>query len=289
MSVRPDGIFYAVHPITIDACIQASIMGGTAGNLSTLRAFVPVFVSKMRIQLPRGGGSSLDGQECRIHTRMEKTGFSTRQIDCTLRQPDGTPAIDLSGLRMALYTGKAPAQPASNLFQQRHPCLRVHWKPDILRLHPGSESDLMTFIRDFAARQSEDMRERDSLVVFGALLDLAGHKMPRMRVLELGDGCQCLGKECLEMLGKSSAFPRCRSWQNGSFGEEGELTVEDGKSSGPYDVILIPHVSVFRAPCFPLTLLTARENAVCHYPNCLATEAGTHNFPSLGKGCYYQP
>lgn len=34
------GTLYAVHPLVIDACLQAAIMGGTAGRLGTLKAYL---------------------------------------------------------------------------------------------------------------------------------------------------------------------------------------------------------------------------------------------------------
>ncbi|PHH90746.1 hypothetical protein CDD83_2742 [Cordyceps sp. RAO-2017] len=242
-SASSAGVFYAIHPITIDACFQAAIMGGTAGNLGTLRAFVPVFISECRFQVPQGGAASLGGDECRIHSRMEKTGFSTRKVDCTLRLPDQTPAVDIRSLRMTLYTGKAPAQPAGSVYLQRQPCLRIQWKPDISRVHPDSEASLREYIGRFAAEQPADMQDRESVLVLGALLDLAGHRNPRMRVLELGQDCNCIAKQCLAMLDKDTAFPRCRSWHGGSLGEEGELTIDGSKGSEPYDVVLIPHHS----------------------------------------------
>ncbi|RYP54379.1 hypothetical protein DL768_000796 [Monosporascus sp. mg162] len=250
------GMFYAAHPITIDACFQAAIMGGTAGNLSTLRAYVPVFIGECRIQVPPKGSLDETGNdECKIHTRMEKTGFATRRVDCTLRLPGGDhhpgqPVIDLKDVRMSLYTGKAPPQEAassSNIYLQRHPCLRILWKPDILRVRPGMETVLRDYMADFAAQQTADVRDDESLLVFSAMLDLASHKMPRMRVLELGgNGCGCMAKQCLAMLGKNTAFPRCRSWEKGELGEDGVLSIQDGGSSDldePFDVVLIPNHS----------------------------------------------
>ncbi|RYP78219.1 hypothetical protein DL771_000696 [Monosporascus sp. 5C6A] len=237
------GTFYAMHPITIDACLQASIMGGTAGNIGTLRAFVPVFISECRIQVPRGGASSLGSEDCKIHTRMEKTGFSTRKIDCTLRQPNGTPAIDMKNVRLSLYTGKAPAQPAANVYLERHPCLRVLWKPDIVRLHPGAEGQIREYVGAFAAQQSADMQDNQSLVTFSAVLDLAGHKNPRMRVLELGGGCDCMAKKCLALLEKDTAFPRCRSWHAGDLGEDGKISIQEAKTTDRFDVVVIPNHS----------------------------------------------
>ncbi|KAI1377698.1 polyketide synthase-like protein [Hypoxylon crocopeplum] len=240
---RTAGTYYAMHPITIDACLQASIMGGTAGNISTLKAFVPVFISECRIAVPQRGSMPLDSDGCKIYTRMEKTGFATRKIDCTLRRPCGTPAVDMKNVRLSLYTGKAPVQAATNVYLQRHPCLRVLWKPDILRLYTGAESQVQEYVNKFAAQQSADMKDNQSLVVLNALLELASHKNPRMRVLELGGRCSCTSKQSLELLGKDTAFPRCRSWNVGNIGEDGKLSIEEGESTAAFDVVLIPHHS----------------------------------------------
>ncbi|KAI0533002.1 putative polyketide synthase [Xylaria digitata] len=255
-STKSAGTYYAVHPVTLDACFQAAIMGGTAGNLSTLRAFVPVFMAECRVDVP-ARNSQEDGsrEDCTIHTHVEKTGFSTRKVDCTLRHPDGTPAIDVKGLRMSLYTGKAPAQQSAggslnSLFLQRHPCLSVVWKPDISRLAvEDSETGvaLRKYISEFAAGQSVDMQDSERLLSLGALLDLAGHGNPRMRVLEIGQGCQCISQQCLPILGKDTAFPRCRAWLQGHLSDEHENKVvideADEQNPQPFDVILIHHLS----------------------------------------------
>lgn len=239
-------MFYAMHPITIDACFQAAIMGGTAGNINTLRAYVPVFISNCSIQIPQGGSASLGKEEVMIHSRMEKTGFSTRGVAFTLRLPDGTPAIDMSHLRMNAYTGKAPVELETSIYLQRQPCLRVQWKPDILRLSPGSETAIREYISSFAAQQSEDLNDNGALVVTAALLDLFGHKVPRMSILELGQECRWTPKDCQVILGKDTAFPRFRLWDDGRLRDDNKIAIDNDKSSDPYDVVLIPHLSVSR-------------------------------------------
>ncbi|KAI1278192.1 putative polyketide synthase [Xylaria sp. FL0933] len=255
-STKSAGTYYAVHPITLDACFQAAIMGGTAGNLSTLRAFVPVFMAECRVDVPpRSSQEEVTDNECVIHTHVEKTGFSTRKVDCTLRLPDGTPAIDVKGLRMSLYTGKAPVQQSAgsglnSLFLQRHPCLDIIWKPDISRLSAGdpeTKAALKKYIGEFATGQSVDMQDSERLVAVGALLDLAGHANPRMRILELGQGCQCISQQCLPILGKDTAFPRCRVWSQGHLSDEDETKIviddSDDQTPQPFDVIIVHHLS----------------------------------------------
>ncbi|KAH6603842.1 polyketide synthase [Trichoderma cornu-damae] len=244
-SAAATSMFYAIHPITVDACFQAAIMGGTAGNVNTLRAYVPVFISKCFVQIPRGGSRSLGKEEVRIHSRMEKTGLSTRAVAFTLRLPDGTPVVDMPHLRMNAYTGKAPVEPETSIYLQRQPCLRIQWKPDILRLQPGSESAIRDYISSFAAQQSDDLNDNGALIVFAALLDLFGHKVPRMSVLELSQDRQWTPKDCQSILGKDTAFPRFRLWSDGKVGEDNKvIAVENTKSPDRYDVVLIPHLSL---------------------------------------------
>ncbi|KAJ3577851.1 hypothetical protein NPX13_g2715 [Xylaria arbuscula] len=255
-SAKAAGTYYAVHPITLDACFQAAIMGGTAGNLSTLRAFVPVFMAECRVDVPpRNIQDEVSENESMIHTHVEKTGFSTRKVDCTLRLPDGSPAIDVKGLRMSLYTGKTPVQQAAggsanSLFLQRHPCLSIIWKPDVSRLaadDPEAQVALKKYISDFAVGQSVDVRDSERLVSLGALLDLAGHSNPRMRILELGQGCQCISQQCMPILGKDTAFPRCRVWSQGHLSDEDgtRIIIDDVEDQTPqlFDVIIVHHLS----------------------------------------------
>ncbi|EED21266.1 polyketide synthase, putative [Talaromyces stipitatus ATCC 10500] len=245
-SAASTDIFYAIHPITIDACFQAAIFGGTAGNVSTLRAFVPTFLTNCHIQLPKGGAAAFGSKEVKIHCRMERTGFSSRAVSFTLRSPDGTPVIDMPHMRMNAYSGKPPVAPETSIYLQRQPCLRIKWKPDVLRLRPGSEAALNEYITNFASNQSEDMKDNGTLVVFAAILDLLGHKFPRMNVLELGQERQWSAKDTLSILGKDTAFPRCKSWTDGTVSENGKITIEDSKCSEGFDILLVPHHSTSR-------------------------------------------
>ena len=245
-SAASAGMFYAIHPITIDACFQAAIFGGTAGNVSTLRAFVPVFLTNCTIQLPKGGAVGQGVEEMRIHSRMEKTGFASRAVSFTLRLPDGTPCIDMRHMRLNAYTGKAPVAPETSMYLQRQPCLRIEWKPDALRAQIGSERALNDYIFDFATKQSDDMKDNGTLVVFAAVLDLLAHKVPRMAVLELGQERQWSAKDVLSILGKDTAFPRCKSWNEGAVSETGEIIIEDAKKPDAFDAVVIPHHSVSR-------------------------------------------
>jgi acyl transferase domain-containing protein len=232
---------YPVHPITIDACLQAAIMGGTGGNVSILKAFLPVFISECRIQtLPPTSGN----EEVTIHTASTKTGFATKRIDCTLVDSKDTPIVDMKGVRLSLYSGKMEeANLGTNLQLQRHPALRVNWKPDILRLYPGSEKGLDNYVEAFIQRQRDDLADNETQATVAALLDLVGHNNPSMRVLELGDDSQSKSNDWASVLDKDTALPRVRSLNGGTLGDDGKLTTNNG-SSGPFDAVLIDKFSV---------------------------------------------
>lgn len=246
---------YPVHPITIDACFQAAILGGTAGHLPSLQAWMPVFISECRIQ-PSALATASPELEAVIHARSEEVGLSSRRIDATLRDARGVPIVNLRDARMSLYTGKSSAVKSSSdgnnanpidKYMQRQPTLRVHWKPDVARLHPGTERQLQDYVAAFVDQQplDSDLRDDESIAVIAALVDLAGHKHPQMRVLELGgDDVGYKAKQWLGILNKETAFARCQSWQAGVLDDNGEIVVEsDGEDISPFDVVVVPRVS----------------------------------------------
>ena len=244
------GTFYAVHPLVIDACLQAAIMGGTAGRLAKLRAFLPVFFENIQITPPDAGRI---GSEAFIHSHSTTTGFATKKINVTLRDEGDKVLIDMSNARLSLYSGKL--EDAANASEQsRHPTLRVIWKPDITRLDPTRKSELDAYLEQFLS-EHYNLTENNAVGVMAGLVDLAGHKNPRIRVLEVDRECDCKSRQWLDILNVNSEFPRVRDWHSGSF-VDGELTTHphgnpsvvtkfklDGESIADWDILLLPRVS----------------------------------------------
>ncbi|RAL62710.1 hypothetical protein DID88_004553 [Monilinia fructigena] len=202
-------------------CIQLLLMLA-CGNLSTLKAFLPVFISECRIQ---SLGETND-EEATISYQNDHNCFATRRIDATLLGPSGSVVIDMKDVRLSLYTGKmGSGETNDDIHSERHPTLRVNWRPDILSLI-----------------WQPDLVDNETQAVIGALLDLIGHHNPRMRVLELGPDCDCRPKSWLSLLHKETALPRIQSWNTGSLAENGDLTVSNG-ASGPFDTLLISKLS----------------------------------------------
>lgn len=114
----------------------------------------------------------------------------------------------------------------------------------MLRLSPEAGAQLREYVADFVEQQHPDVQDDESLAIIGALLELAGHKTPRMRVLEIGGDEQGYkAKQWLNILGKETAFSICRSWHAGNFSENGEISIKDDVE-GPFDVVVLPKVSI---------------------------------------------
>jgi acyl transferase domain-containing protein len=227
-SHHPGVDHYSMHPITIDTCFQAPIISATGGNIKALRSYLPVFISEAHV---RTSGGINPNCEAIIHTRSTKTSFATQQIDSTLRDSSGTPFIDLKNVRFSLYEGKKNEDSYSGSDRQlnslRHPFLRTRWKPDILRFDLNSQKQVNEYVGEFAKNNQllEIMPESHANTI-GALLDLAGHKKPKLRVMEIAGGSEDHTKQWLSVLDKDTAFPRCFSWDITVVDEEGKLQVE---------------------------------------------------------------
>jgi hypothetical protein len=89
------------------------------------------------------------------------------------------------------------------------------------------------------------MRDDESMAVIGALLDLAGHKNPQLRVLELdGDARGFKAEQWQSVLDKGTAFARYKSWSSAQLAENGDVIIKegDGNEEGPFDVVVMPRV-----------------------------------------------
>lgn len=248
------GTFYVAHPLVIDSCLQAAIMGGTAGNLDTLKAYMPVFISHCQINQT---ASEQVGLEASIHSKSQSTGFGTKKIHVTLRDASDKTIIDISNARLALYKGKTEnVDPAT---YERHPCLRVVWKPDILRIDEACQPQLEAYLQQFI-KTRPDLADNHSVGVIAGLLDLVGHKNPRLRALELGSDCDCKSRQWLGLLDTKTAFSRYRDYQVGNFTEDGQLLIShahnlaksekyalDTDTPGAYDVLVVPSVRIIQS------------------------------------------
>ena len=228
-------------------------MGGTAGRFDKLRAFLPTFFEELHVTAP---DTNLIGSEASIHSRTNTTGFTTRKINVSLRDKNQNVVVDISNARLSLYSGKM--EDAGNGPEvKRHPALRVIWKPDITRLEVSRTSELDAYIEQFLS-EHHSMFENTTVGVMAALLDLAGHKNPRIRILELDRDCDCKSRQWRKILHEGTDFPRFKAWESGIIADE-EITIIpykaanvvrkmklEGKGHKEWDILLLPQVSLTR-------------------------------------------
>ncbi|KAJ8131779.1 hypothetical protein O1611_g1844 [Lasiodiplodia mahajangana] len=233
---------HAIHPITLDACLQTALIGASCGVLGSLKAQLPVFISDCWIKgvwedVPNGHGQ--------IHTRSSTAGFSTMKASCNLRSADGMSLVDIDGVRFAMYNGKmkTPSAMLNGSAQPlRNPCLRVRWRPDIYRISQRVEKDLQDYIKT-SAHQLNPSPVSYTEATFRVLLELAGHKMPGMQVFELADSGTQESHRWLEALNTDSAFPLCNVWESGTIDDERSIGMDAGHTT-PFDVLLISGIVI---------------------------------------------
>ncbi|KAI0470598.1 putative polyketide synthase [Xylariaceae sp. FL0804] len=192
---------YPLHPLVIDSCFHAGILGDTAGELSSLRAYLPVFIAECRVHNP-----IIAKPDAKVFADSTRAGISGVIVDCTLRNSENVPVLDMRGVRMSMYAGHKGQERSvqdETPYLQRHPCMRVRWKPDITRLGVGNEGPLRRYLDHAVASMHPDIADNQTLSL-----------MPNMHVLELSGGCGW------------SAFPH------------GKLQTEHG-SDAKFEVIII--------------------------------------------------
>ncbi|KFA45451.1 hypothetical protein S40293_10148 [Stachybotrys chartarum IBT 40293] len=274
------GTFYPVHPLTIDACVQAAIMGGTGGDLSSLRAHLPVYIARCVIWTPT---ASSVNHESLIFTKSASTSPATKRIQSTLRDKLGVSVVRMEDVSLSLFRGKSSIQ-GSNA--QRHPFLRISWKPDLSRLSQNSEGSLSNYITSWA----ETLNLQSPLdTTVASLLDLMGHKNPKMRVLDLSglkdDELRGLYEGVLD---GNSAFPRYRSWTTGELYASGEL-VSNAGYAGPFDAVVATGFSATEIICNAVAKLVGlvEQNGVivCHKTSQVYAALSEAGLKVISAGC----
>ncbi|KAI0975980.1 polyketide synthase-like protein [Xylaria arbuscula] len=276
---------YPVHPLAVDACVQAAIFGSTAGDISTLRAYLPVFISLCRIAILDQASHNADAI---IHSQAFTTGPTTKRVDCTLWGSNHMPLVHLQNIKMIMYNGKTfDSTPETTPHLQRYPFLLTYWKPDLLRLGPENELELQRYLEIFLKGQNVgSLAQKDSLYI-RAILDLSGHKNPRMRVLELVGHGGSRRDELFQVLGKNTGFPRYRSWHVGTKDENDHVAIENDYR-GPFDVILVSPTttksiwsSVFRQ--YTRSLLNQQGLLICDAAEVALQANGEFDFSQIAN------
>lgn len=122
---------YPVHPVTIDALLQSALIASSAGVIKDLCAKVPVNIESVRIRVPHL--STPSGLHT-IHATSKPIGPGVVSGFAELYGPTEQVYIQLRNIRAIPYQGSQ-----KDISTERHPMLRIVWKPDISRFYQGSQ------------------------------------------------------------------------------------------------------------------------------------------------------
>ncbi|XXG99710.1 hypothetical protein Hte_006051 [Hypoxylon texense] len=209
---------YPIHPVTIDAALQASLVAFTAGNPEALKAMVPTMIDSASFSV-HGSGA---GKPLHIGSKAEIAGFNRSISTSEARVEMDCVVFRLDGVRLASYQAATDMIPSNT----RHPMLRVLWKPDIeLGLRSSSFS-----MNQYSEAPSAELRgdfEHDALRKLAGCVALFGHKNPYLRVLECRKRGQSMAKAMVKLLHGESSFPRLWSYTIGRI-DEGSVLRRSG-------------------------------------------------------------
>ncbi|KAI5918779.1 reducing type I polyketide synthase 10 [Camillea tinctor] len=208
---------YPIHPVTIDAALQASIVAVTAGSPEVLKAMVPTRISSAFFLI----GHQRGGESLHISSSTRTVGFGASMAVSEMRSETGCVVGQLNDVRLVSYQTKSDLEAG----EQRHPMLRVLWKPDI-EIGLQDFSNTSHYLEGISSQLTTEFND-DCLRSFAGCIDLLGHKNPHLRVLECGASGQDTIQPILDLLGGAGPFPRLWSYQTGRIDENGVLRTRD--------------------------------------------------------------
>ena len=205
---------YRVHPITLNAVFQTGLFADAAGSVENLRVCVPVSIDHARI-----ANTSIPLNTGTIYAKARKVGFEASIFDAHLHDEDHQSIVELHGVRMITYPGLEGLQ----VPEERHPYLRVIWKPDIsVLLRNNNNEDFAQALKQNASPRRSEISSQ-ALDALGTCLDLIAHKRPTIRVLELAHEPGVVTHILLDVLHAETSFKRFRTYTLGSVDGRGQL------------------------------------------------------------------
>lgn len=214
---------YIIHPITIDTIFQSAIIASSAGIMKDLTCKVPIMIKSARFKAPK---ANEEGQLWTVDAVSQPIGFSAILIAGEIHDGKGHTCAQVENVTAVAFNGAGPEL----VDDERHPMLRVTWKPDVSKLTSSNIDHFCTYINATGAANESQFPE-PSVRRLAVIVDLLAHKDPRVRVLELGQPFTPITKYLLGLLGAESAFKRYGTYSRGFVSDKDELMVQDEDSA----------------------------------------------------------
>ena len=206
---------YVIHPTTIEAGIQLALIAAASGDLRQVKASVPVFIEHCKIAVPPEGGKNLVVE---MEASSRAASVRSWESEVTFRTQSRHTLIEISGISLV----NLEVEQQKNSWGERHPCLRISWKPDFTRLDDRSFSHFLSSYESSVASECE----APSFKALCAALEVLAHKNSRMRILELGRGCTFKSQIFMKSLKSEAAVKMYKSYAVGEISNSNELSFE---------------------------------------------------------------
>lgn len=238
---------YPIHPITLDAMLQTAIIATTSGKTNELEAKVPTRFGSVDINLL----SLAEQNVWSIQTETDIVGFGAANIRAELLDSNSRVAVRFEDVKLSPYKAAAPSEDDAI---QRHPMLRVIWKPDT-SVGLVNEAGFTRYLDGFVAEAHSEFND-EGILKLAACLDLISHRNPSSHILELGNDVEPLTQAALGLLGADQAFKKLAGYTKADILSSTEMRASSidlttGKFSAEqpteikpdYDMILLPTVA----------------------------------------------
>lgn len=211
---------YIMHPVLIDSMLQTALVASSAGHIANLACMVPTAIQEAKFIAPYGLDQS---NSLVVDAISEQTGLGSIKIAAELHGSNGDLCGQMENVTAIAFEGIQDDQSA---IDERHPMMKVIWKPDITKLTTENAPALSTHLTSVAA-ELEDKGLHSSLGKLAELVCVFAHKKPRLNILEVGGPSGIFARSVLGLLRAGTTFPRYASYARGYYNDKDELLIED--------------------------------------------------------------
>ena len=217
---KANGDIYIMHPTLIDSMLQTALVASSAGHIANLACMVPKTIEQAIFIAP------YDAEQANslvVDAISELTGPGSLKIAAELHGSNGELCGQMDNVTAVAFQGVQDDQSA---IDERHPMMKVIWKPDITKLTTKTAPGLSKHLAKVAA-QLDDKDLRSSLGKLAEMVCVFAHKKPRLKILELAGPFGGFARNALGLLRAGTSFPRYGSYARGYYNDTDELLVED--------------------------------------------------------------
>ena len=262
---KTHGDVYIMHPTLIDSMLQTALVASSAGHIANLACMVPKTIEEASFIAPYDAGQA---NSLVVDAISEPTGPGSLRIAAELHGSNGEIFGQMENVTAVAFQGVQDDQSA---IDERHPMMKVIWKPDITKLTTKTAPGFSRHLAQVAPRL-DDKDLRSSLGKLAEMVCVFAHKKPRLSILELGSPFGGFARNVLGLLRAGTSFPHYKSYARGYYNAKDELLVEDlttidgvtddfekakiAEAGSAYDLIVCSDSSVGRE------IMTKRHEAI---------------------------